>query len=91
MKTQDLIQFIAGLLSKLKSALLSFFGKAEDAYNEYDLSLTVTGHHDGEEAPPTGQKTYNGKAKLGLGNFMVAVTLLISAFSALKIIKKLFR
>ncbi len=91
MKLQELLQFVCNLLGKLKRALLSFFCKADDAYDEYDLSLTVTGHHDGEDFAPTGKKTFNRRIKVDLGDMMVALTLLISAFSIVKIIKKLFQ
>ncbi len=86
----DLIRFLYNLAEKMKNGILGFFGKAEDAYNEYDLSLTVTGHHDGEDFAPTGKKTYNRRIKVRLGDMILAAIALFSALSVLKSLKNMF-
>lgn len=86
----EIIKFALNLTGKLKSRILAFFGKADDAYNEYDLSLTVTDHGFGEEFEPIGKKTYNRKVKIYLGNVISAAIALFSVVSAVKIIKNIF-
>ena len=91
MTFHDLISFISNTISEIKSSILSLFGKSDDAYNEYDLSLTVTGHHFGEDFDPTGKKVYGKKFRIYLGNIVAAVVALLSALSFIRIIQKLFR
>ena len=80
MSGSDFLKFVLNTLDKIKSGILSFFGKADDAFNEYDLSLTVTDHHYGEDFDPTDKKVYNGKFKIYLGNVITAAIALLSAF-----------
>lgn len=87
----DFLTFVLNTLNKIKSGVLSFFGKADDAFNEYDLSLTVTDHHYGEGFDPTDKKVYNGKIRVYLGNVITAVIALVSALSVIRIVKNLFR
>ena len=91
MNENDLIQFAINSINKLKSGILSFFGKADDAYNEYDLSLTVTDHHYGEGFDPTDKKVYNSKIRIYLGNVIAAVIAVFSALSLIRIVKNLFK
>ena len=91
MTFHDLISFISNTISEIKSSILSLFGKSDDAYNEYDLSLTVTGHHFGEDFDPTSKKVYGKKFRVYLGNIVATVVALISALSFIRIIQKLFR
>lgn len=91
MTFHDLISFISNTISEIKSNVLSLFGKSDDAYNEYDLSLTVTGHHFGEDFDPTSKKVYGKKFRVYLGNIVATVVALISALSFIRIIQKLFR
>ena len=91
MTANDILTFVVNLINKTKSGILSLLGKSDDAYNEYDLSLTVTDHHYGENFDPTNKKVYNGKVKIYLGNVIAAVIALFSALSFLLIIKNIFR
>lgn len=91
MTFHDLISFISNTVSEIKSNVLSLFGKSDDAYNEYDLSLTVTGHHFGEDFDPTSKKVYGKKFRVYLGNIVATIVALISALSFIRIIQKLFR
>lgn len=86
----DLIQFLINTAEKLKSGILSFFGKADDAYNEYDLSLTVTDYHYGEEFEPTNKKVYGKKFKISLDSMIGAVLAFLSALSLIRIVKSIF-
>ena len=90
MKITEIITFAVNTFSRIKDYILDFFGKSEDAYNEYDLSLTVTDHHNGDEFEPTGKKTYNSKIKVYLGNVVTAALALFSALTVIKAIKSLF-
>lgn len=91
MTANDILSFLLNCIDKMKSGVLSLLGKSDDAYNEYDLSLTVTGHHYGEDFDPTGKKVYNSKIKVYLGNVIAAVIALFSAFSFIRIIKSIFK
>ncbi|MBQ8407854.1 MAG: hypothetical protein IJY39_03225 [Clostridia bacterium] len=91
MSGNDILKFLLNTLDKVKSGILSLLGKSDDAYNEYDLSLTVTDHHYGEGFDPTDKKVYNGKIKVYLGNVITACVALFSVFSFVRIIKNIFK
>ena len=90
MKATNIITFLINGLSEIKNYILGFLGKSDDSYNEYDLTLTVTGHHNGEDFEPTDKKIYNSKIKIYLGNVITAFLALFSFLAVFKTIKSLF-